>query len=625
MKTLLTDRHPFSKLMILTLTSCLASAFYVFNRFSQYDLLVFVAMSLALLCVLWAAMDVLDYLIVRWFGIRINLLLLMVASVLFYYFLLRYKTYNAPREGMLAVVAIMSSSTYFFCLLIDHYRKKHLLPILLLVIIQLCFFTFEFGGGFGKHLAYEKIVSSNVSSIALEVSESSDYNIIDFSDKLIDLSELIDDDVALKEQVLGYTYDEVPIAGRLYLPVSDEPVPLVVIIHGNHMLPTASYLGYNYLGEYLGSRGIALVSLDQRALNGYLSNDLTDDNPLRAIMLLEGIKYLQENYAGSISFEDITLAGHSRGGEAIVIASSFNTMETYQSYPLNYQFDIENLLAIAPTYNQYSLSRYPTDVNYVVLHGAHDQDVRTFRGEQTFRRINVSGESFKSSLYIANANHGQFNSQWGQYDTRLPNAFNTNTNNLLSASQQEQLVSIFAYNLVHGNKELFFDVHSFLDQLPETWYSQQAQSGDSITKYDFERDSEVEVGIITSLMSRDTDKSRVNKLLQIDVEDSQSVVFEIDSTANLLSFDIVGTEKIDGSLLVAYADGTQDSFDLSKETIMLPYVVQLSKWEIVFNIESDSIMLETVQVELKDNTVDSITFNLVGPNVVYLDNIRLVP
>ena len=62
------------------------------------------------------------------------------------------------------------------------------------------------------------------------------------------------------------------------------------------MLPTASYLGYNYLGEYLGSRGIALVSLDQRALNGYLSNDLTDDNPLRAIMLLEGIKYLQENY-----------------------------------------------------------------------------------------------------------------------------------------------------------------------------------------------------------------------------------------------------------------------------------------------------------------------------------------
>ena len=42
MKTLLTDRHPFSKLMILTLTSCLASAFYVFNRFSQYDLLVFV-------------------------------------------------------------------------------------------------------------------------------------------------------------------------------------------------------------------------------------------------------------------------------------------------------------------------------------------------------------------------------------------------------------------------------------------------------------------------------------------------------------------------------------------------------------------------------------------------------
>ena len=68
-------------------------------------------------------MDV-RYLIVRWFGIRINLLLLMVASVLFYYFLLRYKTYNAPREGMLAVVAIMSSSTYFFCLLIDHYRKK---------------------------------------------------------------------------------------------------------------------------------------------------------------------------------------------------------------------------------------------------------------------------------------------------------------------------------------------------------------------------------------------------------------------------------------------------------------------------------------------------------------------
>ena len=125
-------------------------------------------------------------------------------------------------------------------------------------------------------------------------------------------------------------------------------------------------------------------------------------NPPTAIHVVGRVKYLQENYAGSISFEDITLAGHSRGGE-VVLSSPVASTPWKPINPIQWtiNFDIENLLAIAPTYNQYSLSRYPTDVNYVVLHGAHDQDVRTFRGEQTFRRINVSGENFKSSLYIA--------------------------------------------------------------------------------------------------------------------------------------------------------------------------------------------------------------------------------
>ena len=64
---------------------------------------------------------------------------------------------------------------------------------------------------------------------------------------------------------------------------------MLFIIHGNHEYPVKSYLGYEYLGEFLASWGYAMVSVDEQCCN-----DLWGENDGRAILLLENIKKIRE-------------------------------------------------------------------------------------------------------------------------------------------------------------------------------------------------------------------------------------------------------------------------------------------------------------------------------------------
>jgi predicted dienelactone hydrolase len=90
-----------------------------------------------------------------------------------------------------------------------------------------------------------------------------------------------------------------------------------MIAHGNHEIAVDSYLGYDYLGEYLASCGYAVVSVDQNACNM-----LTGENAGRAVLLLEHIGWLLDRsdqrdhpLYGLLDRENIAIAGHSRGGD----------------------------------------------------------------------------------------------------------------------------------------------------------------------------------------------------------------------------------------------------------------------------------------------------------------------
>lgn len=297
---------------------------------------------------------------------------------------------------------------------------------------------------------------------------------------------------------------ETPLAGRIWLPADEASCPVLFIVHGNHDYAVDSYLGYEYLGEYLASWGYAVVSVDENYCNG-----LSHENDARAVLLLEHVGQLlrwnSEREGPLYQRLDparIALAGHSRGGEAVSTAALFNG---YNRYPENgtvkfdYGFSIRSLIAIAPTCDQYRPAGRAVeleDLSYLLVHGSHDHDVTRVMGEKQYNNIYLSGSEtcFKSSLYILGANHGQFNSRWGRYD--LAAGFNEflDVKELLPDEAQQSLlrsfVKIFLDVTLRGDesyRSLFFNVDSYRAALPATAYAQRYQSGAFEALFDFDR------------------------------------------------------------------------------------------------------------------------------------------
>ena len=79
------------------------------------------------------------------------------------------------------------------------------------------------------------------------------------------------------------------------------------------------------------------------------------------------------------------------------------------------------MVAIAPVDGQYKPAGLFTpieNVNYLVIHGSHDGDVSSFNGLRAFQRIRFTDGKpwFKAAWYVYRANHGQWNTVWGNKD-----------------------------------------------------------------------------------------------------------------------------------------------------------------------------------------------------------------
>ena len=111
----------------------------------------------------------------------------------------------------------------------------------------------------------------------------------------------------------------------------------------------------------------------------------------------------------------------SHKSEAVAIAAAFNRLPAYPDDALvefDYDFSIRSLVAIAPIDGQYKPrgNRTPLEnVNYLVLHGSYDADVSSYSGSRQLERVEFTDDQawIKAGLYIHRANHGQFNSVWG--------------------------------------------------------------------------------------------------------------------------------------------------------------------------------------------------------------------
>ncbi|TES89063.1 MAG: hypothetical protein E3J88_06540 [Anaerolineales bacterium] len=312
----------------------------------------------------------------------------------------------------------------------------------------------------------------------------------------------------------GFGPQEFPLNGRVWYPEGEGLFPLVLVVHGNHTMTDFSDPGYGYLGELLASRGYIVVSVDENFLNGYFSGRMSGENDARGWMLLKHLELWRQwsndpasIFAGQVDLGNIALIGHSRGGEAVAQAASFNRLTHNPNNARirwNFNFGILSVVAVAPVDQQYKPAGHPTvltDVNYLVLQGAHDADVKTYYGFQQFQRVqytNPETDLFKAGLYIYQANHSQFNSVWGNQDFGLPRGRYLNIKPLLAGEDQRQIallyISAFLDTTLGGESAylpLFQDYHNAGAWLPPTLYINQYQGAGYHPMTTFEEDYDV--------------------------------------------------------------------------------------------------------------------------------------
>ena len=309
----------------------------------------------------------------------------------------------------------------------------------------------------------------------------------------------------------GFDLKKAPINGRVWYPDGPGPFPLALIVHGNHNWREFSDPGYGYLGELLASRGFILVSVDENFING-----LSGENDARAWLLLKhfeawkGFNEAADNpLRGKVDMNNLAVMGHSRGGEAAAHAAAFNKLKYYpddfkQEFKFNY--NIKAVVAIAPVDGQYKPTGQFTpleNVNYLIIHGSHDGDVTTAMGFRQYERLRFTDGQFyfKSAMFMYRANHGQWNTVWGNKDNGPRSGRSLDLRALIDPEAQREfgkvVISGFLEATLRGKSEyvpMFRDHRTAGAWLPKTMYTTRFQDSAYRALAEFNNDVDLTTG-----------------------------------------------------------------------------------------------------------------------------------
>ncbi|WP_078381109.1 alpha/beta hydrolase [Sutcliffiella halmapala] len=263
-----------------------------------------------------------------------------------------------------------------------------------------------------------------------------------------------------REWFWGFNLHQAPLNGRVWMPEEESakgPFPLVLIVHGNHNMVDFSDGGYAYIGELLASRGYVVASIDQNFLNSGKSGHIGWDNSGRAWMLLKHLEQWDKwnkdrNHPlySRIDMDKIGMIGHSRGGEAVSIATLMNELDRFPNnakISLSFDFSIKSLIGLSPGDGRFKLGDQPVElnnINYLTLQGANDSDHVNYLGMRQYERVNFTGgfDGFKSSIYLYGANHGQFNSDW-EVDQPAPYWWFRNRAEVMEPELQREMTKLY--------------------------------------------------------------------------------------------------------------------------------------------------------------------------------------
>ncbi len=362
-----------------------------------------------------------------------------------------------------------------------------------------------------------------------------------FRSKTVDGSKLIDN----WENTIGWSrtgywgFDpkSLPVQGRVWYPIGEGPFPLVLIVHGNHGMEDFSDPGYEYLGELLASRGYIFVSVDENFLNSSIADwvnpldpNLIEENDARGWVLLEHLKQWQDwqktdghPFSGRVDMDNISLIGHSRGGEAVAVASYFNDLDYYPddaTLSFDYHFNIKGIIAIAPVDGQYKPREKGTPLtnsSYFSIHGSMDGDVTSFNGLSQFNRVELTKPGqFSATLYVSGANHGQFNTTWGDQDTLL--GWGLNKDPIMPEEAQRKIAEVYFsafLDIVHkgqtGYEQIFGSAEYAAGWLPDTYYINNYRNQNTEWVMNFEEDGNPATASIEGAIISTENLSRWNE------------------------------------------------------------------------------------------------------------------
>ena len=284
--------------------------------------------------------------------------------------------------------------------------------------------------------------------------------------------------------------------------------------------------GYAYLGEHLASRGIIFASIDENFINSSwtdLLGGLEEENDARGWILLEHLRQWhnwnrdeEHLFFNKVDTTSLALIGHSRGGEAVGHSALLNTLPFYPddvSQKLGYNYNIKSIAAIAPVDGQYQPGNTRSalkDINYFVLHGSQDADVTSFAGVRQYERVSFtqvdSTYYFKSGLYIQGANHGQFNTSWGNNDVSVPFTRLLNLKQLLPEEEQREIAKVYLSAFLEVTLKdkleylpLFADARAGRDWLPETIFLNQFADANTWHLAHYDEDFDVTTASLDSV------------------------------------------------------------------------------------------------------------------------------
>jgi hypothetical protein len=207
----------------------------------------------------------------------------------------------------------------------------------------------------------------------------------------------------------------------------------------NGLVPIRSDKGYDYIAETMASNGYVVISIDVNDINAQDSGSNDQGITARAEVILHHLDIFRDiaenpgstfaidardndfsSLYGFMDFSSIGLMGHSRGGNGVAKAITYNQDARFRSSTnFDLPHEIKAVFSLAPTDFD---SELPLNTAWVTLSPYCDGDVSTLHGVYMYDNIRYDANDVSQPQFMVTsmgANHNYYNDFWFNDDATL--------------------------------------------------------------------------------------------------------------------------------------------------------------------------------------------------------------